>query len=90
LYVALTKVTNPATVVTRLNKSRLAKLFGGPAITAEPLPTTCSMTCRRLKRCTTSEMLVSSGVLPARNEHLERLAPWLQYCCTANQPTTLG
>jgi hypothetical protein len=25
------------------------------------------------------EMLVSSGVLPARNEHLERLAPWLEH-----------
>jgi len=24
-------------------------------------------------------MLVSSGVLPARNEHLERLAPWLEH-----------
>jgi hypothetical protein len=25
------------------------------------------------------EMLVNSGVLPVRNEHLERLAPWLEY-----------
>ena len=25
------------------------------------------------------EVLVSSGVLPARNEHLERLAPWLEH-----------
>jgi hypothetical protein len=25
------------------------------------------------------EVLVNSGVLPARNEHLERLAPWLEH-----------
>jgi hypothetical protein len=24
-------------------------------------------------------MLVSPGVLPERNEHLERLAPWLEH-----------
>ena len=26
-----------------------------------------------------SEVLVDSGILPARNEHLERLAPWLEH-----------
>jgi hypothetical protein len=41
---------------------------------------TCSMTCRKPRALRYArDMLVSSGVLPARNEHLERLAPWLEH-----------
>ncbi len=80
LFVALTTVTNPATVVTWLGKSRSARLLGALARTGNPvthdqlddLPQTQALHYVR-------EMLVSSGVLPARNEHLERLAPWLEH-----------
>jgi hypothetical protein len=80
LFVALTTVTNPATVVTWLGKSRSAQLLGSLARTGDPvthdllddLPQTQALHYVR-------EMLVSSGVLPARNEHLERLAPWLEH-----------
>ncbi len=80
LFVALTTVTNPATVVTWLGKSRSAQLLGSLAMTGAPvthdllddLPQTQALHYIR-------EMLVSSGVLPARNEHLERLAPWLEH-----------
>ena len=77
---ALTTVTNPATVVTWLGKSRSARLLGGLARTGDPvthdllddLPQTQALRYVR-------EMLVISGVLPARNEYLERLAPWLEH-----------
>jgi len=80
LLLALTTVTNPATVVTWLGKSRSARLLGSLARTGDPithhllddLPQTQALRYVR-------EMLVSSGVLPARNEHLERLAPWLEH-----------
>jgi hypothetical protein len=80
LFVALTTVTNPATVVTWLGKSRSAQLLGSLAGTGDPvthdllddLPQTQALHYVR-------EMLVSSGVLPARNEHLERLAPWPEH-----------
>jgi hypothetical protein len=80
LFVALTTVTNPATVVTWLGKSRSAQLLGSLARTGDPvthdllddLPQTQALHYVR-------EMLVSSGVLPARNEHLKRLAPWLEH-----------
>lgn len=80
LFVALTTVTNPATMVTWLGKSRSAQLLGSLARTGDPvthdlldnLPQTQALHYVR-------EMLVSSGVLPARNEHLERLAPWLEH-----------
>jgi hypothetical protein len=80
LFVALTTVTNPATVVTWLGKSRSAHLLGGLARMGDPvthdllddLPQTQALHYVR-------EMLVISGVLPARNEYLERLAPWLEH-----------
>ena len=80
LLVALTTVANPATVVTWLGKSRSAQLLGSLARTGDPithdqldeLPQSQALRYAR-------DMLVSSGVLPARNEHLERLAPWLEH-----------
>jgi hypothetical protein len=80
LFAALTTVTNPATVVTWLGKSRSAQLLGSLARSGDPvthdllddLPQTQALRYIR-------EMLVSSSVLPARNEHLERLAPWLEH-----------
>jgi len=80
LLLALTTVTNPATVVTWIGKSRSARLLGSLARTGDPithdlldeLPQTQALRYIR-------DMLVSSGVLPARNEHLERLAPWLEH-----------
>jgi hypothetical protein len=79
LIEALTAVTNPATVVKWLGTSRSARLLGHLARTGDPithellddLPQTQALHYVR-------EVLVSSGVLPARNEHLERLAPWLE------------
>ena len=80
LFTALTKVTNPATVVTWLGKSRSAQLLGRLARKGNPvthdllddLPQTQALRYVR-------DMLVSLSVLPARNEHLERLAPWLEH-----------
>jgi hypothetical protein len=80
LVAAFSTVTNPATVVNWLGKSRSARLLGQLADSGHPithgllddLPQTQSLHYVR-------EMLVSSGVLPARNEHLERLAPWLEH-----------
>jgi hypothetical protein len=80
LLVALTTVANPATVVTWLGKSRSAQLLGSLARTGDPithdqldeLPQSQALRYVR-------DMRVSSGVLPARNEHLERLAPWLEH-----------
>jgi hypothetical protein len=80
LLEALTTVTNPATVVKWLGTSRSARLLSQLARTGDPithdlldaLPQTQSLHYVR-------EVLVSSGVLPARNEHLERLAPWLEH-----------
>jgi hypothetical protein len=80
LFAALTTVTNPATVVTWLGKSRSAQLLGSLARTGSPvthdllddLPQTQALRYVR-------DILVSSGVLPARNEHLERLAPWMEH-----------
>jgi hypothetical protein len=74
-------VTNPATVVNWLGKSRPARLLGWLARTGEPithdllddLPQDQALHYVR-------EVLVNSGVLPARNEHLERLASWLEHC----------
>jgi hypothetical protein len=79
LIEALTAVTNPATVVKWLGTIRSARLLGHLARTGDPithellddLPQTQALHYVR-------EVLVSSGVLPARNEHLERLAPWLE------------
>jgi hypothetical protein len=80
LLKAITTVTNPATVVKWLNTSRSARLLGSLARTGDPithdllddLPQTQALHYVR-------EVLVSSGVLSARNEHLERLAPWLEH-----------
>jgi hypothetical protein len=80
LLEALSTVTNPATVVKWLGTSRSASLLGRLARTGDPithdllddLPQTQALHYVR-------EVLVSSGVLPARNEHLERLAPWLEH-----------
>ncbi len=80
LFAALTTVSNPATVVTWLGKSRSAQLLGGLARTDNPvthdllddLPQTQALRYVR-------DMLVTSGVLPARNEHLERLGSWLEH-----------
>ena len=80
LLEALSSVTNPATVVKWLGTSRSARLLGRLARTGDPithgllddLPQTQALHYVR-------EVLVSSGVLPARNEHLERLAPWLEH-----------
>ena len=80
LLEALTAVTNRATVVKWLGESRSAQLLGNLARTGDPithdllddLPQTQALHYVR-------EVLVSSGVLPARNEHLERLAPWLEH-----------
>jgi hypothetical protein len=80
LLEALSSVTNPATVVKWLGTSRSARLLGRLARTGDPithdllddLPQTQA-------RHYVREVLVSSGVLPARNEHLERLAPWLEH-----------
>jgi len=80
LLEALTAVTNPATVVSWLGTSRSARLLGHLARTGGPithallddLPQDQALHYVR-------EALVSSGVLPARNEHLERLAAWLEH-----------
>jgi len=80
LLAALTAVSNPATVVSWLGKSRSARLLGRLAKSGQPithdvldeLPQTQSLHYIR-------EVLVSAAVLPARNEHLERLAPWLEH-----------
>ena len=80
LLAAFSAVTNPATVVNWLGKSRSARLLGQLADSGRPishglldeLSQTQSLHYIR-------EVLVSSGVLPARNEHLERLAPWLEH-----------
>ena len=80
LLEALTTVTNPATMVSWLGTSRSARLLGRLARTGNPithdllddLPQTQALHYVR-------EVLVNSGVLPARNEHLERLAPWLEH-----------
>ena len=80
LFAALTTVTNPATEVTWLGKSRSAQLLGSLARTGNPITHDLlddlpqSQALRYIR-----DMLVSSGVLPARNEHLERLAPWLEH-----------
>jgi hypothetical protein len=80
LLVALTTVANPATVVAWLGKSRSAQLLGSLARTRDPITHDLldelpqSQALRYVR-----DMLVSSGVLPARNEHLERLAPWLEH-----------
>jgi hypothetical protein len=65
LFVALTTVTNPATVMTWLGKSRSAQLLGSLVRAGDPvthdllddLPQTQTLHYVR-------EMLVSSGVLP--------------------------
>jgi hypothetical protein len=78
--VALATVANPATVVAWLGKSRSAQLLGSLARTGDPITHDLldelpqSQALRYVR-----DMLVSSGVLPARNEHLERLAPWLEH-----------
>jgi hypothetical protein len=80
LLEALTTVANPATVVSWLGTSRSARLLGRLARTGDPithdllddLPQTQALRYVRA-------VLVNSGVLPARNEHLERLAPWLEH-----------
>ena len=77
---ALTTVTNPATAVKWLGASRSARLLGnlartGDLITHELLDGLPQDQSLRYIR----EVLVSSGVLAARNEHLERLAPWLEH-----------
>ena len=80
LLAALTAVSNPATVVTWLGRSRSARLLGrlakaGQSIThdaLDDLPQTQSLRYIR-------EVLVNAGVLPVRNEHLERLTPWLEH-----------
>jgi hypothetical protein len=78
LLTAFTTAGNPATVLGWLSKSRSARLLGRLAKAGEPithgrldeLPQTHSLHYMR-------ELLVSARVLPARNEHLERLGPWL-------------
>ena len=80
LLEALSSVSNPATVVSWLGTSRSARLLGRLARTGDPithdlldgLPQTQALHYVR-------EVLVNSGALPARNEHLERLAPWLEH-----------
>ncbi len=80
LLEALSTVSNPATVVSWLGTSRSARLLGRLARTGDPithdlldnLPQTQSLHYVR-------EVLVNSGVLHARNEHLERLVPWLEH-----------
>ena len=80
LLEALSTVSNPATVVSWLGTSRSARLLGRLARTGDPithdllddLPQTQALHYVR-------EVLVTSGVLPSRNEHLERLAPWLEH-----------
>jgi hypothetical protein len=77
---AFSTVSNPATVVDWLGKSRSAHLLGQLAKSGQPithglldeLPQTHSLHYVR-------EVLVNAGVLPARNEHLERLTPWLEH-----------
>jgi hypothetical protein len=67
-------------VVSWLGTSRSARLLGNLAGTGDPithdllddLPQTQALHYVR-------EVLVNSGVLPARNEYLERLAPWLEH-----------
>jgi hypothetical protein len=80
LLEALTTVANPATVVKWLGASRSARLLGelartGDLITHELLDGLPQDQPLRYVR----DVLVSSGVLPARNEYLERLAPWLEH-----------
>ena len=73
-------MTNPATVVTWMGRSRSASLLGRLAKSGQPvthdaldgLPQAQSLHYIR-------EVLVNAGVLPPRNEHLERLAPWLDH-----------
>jgi hypothetical protein len=80
LLAALIAVSNPATVLSWLGKSQSARLLRQLAESGQPithdvldeLPQPQSLHYTR-------EVLVSAGVLPARNEHLERLAPWLEH-----------
>ena len=80
LLEALTTVAKPATLVSWLGTSRSARLLGRLARTGDPithdllddLPQDHAPHYVR-------EVLVNSGVLSARNEHLERLAPWLEH-----------
>ncbi len=88
LLEALSSVTNPATVVSWLGTSRSARLLGRLARTGHPIthdlldgpPQTQALHYVR-------EVLITSGVLPARNEHLERLAPWPPICPPRCWPT---
>jgi hypothetical protein len=80
LLAAFSAVSNPATVVTWVGRSRSASLLGRLANSGQPiahdaldgLPQTQSLHYIR-------EVLVNAGVLPPRNEHLERLGPWLEH-----------
>jgi hypothetical protein len=79
LLAALRQVDNPATVVAWLTRSRSAKLLRQLAIAGEPIthdlldrqPQTQPLHYIR-------DVLVTGGVLPARNEHLARLDAWLE------------
>jgi hypothetical protein len=87
LLAALTAVSNPATVVTWLGKSRSAVLLGQLAKSGQPvthdaldeLPQAQSLHYIR-------EVLVSAGVLPSRDEFLERLVPWLEHLLQDKPP----
>jgi hypothetical protein len=75
---AIRQVDNPATVVAWLARSPSAKLLRQLALAGEPIthdlldqqPQTQPVHYLR-------ELLVAAGVLPLRDEHLERLGPWL-------------
>jgi hypothetical protein len=76
----LTTVTNPATVVSWLGTSRSARLLGRLARTGDPITRDLLDDLRQTQSLHyVREVLVNSGVLPVRNEHLERLAPWLEH-----------
>jgi hypothetical protein len=80
LLEAFSTVTNPATVVSWLGTSRSARLLGRLASTSDPITHDLLDDLRQTQSLHyVREVLVNSGVLPARNEHLERLAPWLEH-----------
>ena len=79
LLTALATAAHPATVLHWVSASKSAGLLGTLASSGQPithellddLPQTQPLHYIR-------EMLTAAGVLAARNEHLERLAPWLE------------
>lgn len=83
VYAALTDADNPASLVTWVSRSRSARLLRQLVTAGSPLshelldaqPQTLPLHYIR-------ELLVATDVLPQRDEHLERLEPWLDELLT--------